>query len=303
MKPALLIFIAFALLTSCNNSPKPEGAPTVDSTTKQISSDPHGWIGTETVKSKLGDFEFKGGYPTADAVKKLNDALVYSRAIEVYLDQMHAVSWYNVWKGVAAAGSAAPNQLVIWETLMDAQTLLLTGNTETVYGLASFDLKRDGPLVIELPPMMLGGISDIWQYEIAGIGPTGVDKGKGGKFLLLPPGYSGSVSKGYTPLKCSTFDVSLGVRGFQQDGKPDKAVALMKSAKIYPLSQAANPPAMVFVNGSGKEVNTVFSDDYSFFEDLSALIAKEPAENKFCQCNYCRKYTIKRKIPTRVDWN
>jgi hypothetical protein len=76
---------------------------------------------------------------------------------------------------------------------MDAQTLLLTGNTETVYGLCAIDLKRDGPVVVEAPAMMLGGVSDLWQREVVGIGPTGVDKGKGGKLLLLPPDYTGSV--------------------------------------------------------------------------------------------------------------
>ena len=94
-------------ITSCNNSSNSIKS-SVDSTAKEVSSDPHGWIGTETVKSRLGDFEFKDGYPTNEAVKKLNDGLVYNRAIEVYLDQMHAVSWYNVWKGVAAAVLPVP---------------------------------------------------------------------------------------------------------------------------------------------------------------------------------------------------
>ncbi|CAL1518737.1 DUF1254 domain-containing protein [Chitinophaga sp. MM2321] len=272
-----LSFILVLLLAACNTTPKTgDNTKTGDST--KVGVDAHGWIGTATVKSRLGDFEFRNGYPTADAVKKLSDALVYSRAIEVYLDQMHAVSWYNVWKGVAAAGVATPNQVVIWETLMDSETLLLTGNTETVYGLSSFDLKRDGPVVVEVPAMMLGGISDMWQNEIAGIGPTGEDKGMGGKFLLLPPGYSGDLPKGYITLKCTTFKVSLGVRGFMQDGKPDKAVALMKTTKIYPLSAASNPLATTIVNGSGKEVSTIFSDNYHFFEDLAELITQEPDE-------------------------
>src|SRR5262245_37147313 len=104
----------------------------------------HGWIGTETVKSRLGNFKFKNSYPAGEAAQQLRDALTFNRAVEAYLVQMPAVSWYHVWKGVADAGSRVPNQMVIWETLMDAQSLLLTGNTETVYGLCSFDLKRDG---------------------------------------------------------------------------------------------------------------------------------------------------------------
>ena len=256
-------------MSMANNNPNAD---------KHTNSNAHGWIGTGTVKSRWGDFDFVNGYPGFGSAKKLSDALLFSRAVEVYLDQMHGVSWYNVWKGVATAGNVKPNQLMIWEKLMDAETLLLTGNTETVYGLASFDLKRDGPVVVEVPAMMLGGISDMWQNEIAGIGPTGEDGGKGGKFLLLPPDYSGSIPDGYMALKCTTFNVSLGVRGFLQDGKTDAAVALMKTAKAYPLSQLSNPPAMDFVNGSGVEVDTIFADNFKFFEDLSELVEKEPAD-------------------------
>ena len=283
MKHPILVIYGLLFLMACNKNAKKGGNTGAADSAKttadaQVGTNSHGWIGTETVKSRLGNFEFKNGYPTDSAVKKLSDALVYSRAVEAYLDQMHAVSWYNVWKGVAAAGSASPNQLVIWETLMDAQTLLLTGNTETVYGLAAIDLKRDGPIVVEVPPMMLGGFSDMWQTEIANIGPTGMDKGKGGKYVLLPPGYTGKVPDGYFVLKCTTFKIVLGVRGFLQDGKPDKAVALMKTTKIYPYSQVSNPPAMAFVNGSGKEINTVFADNASFFDDLAEIVDQEPAD-------------------------
>ena len=68
----------------------------------------------------------------------------------------------------------------------------------------------------------------------------------------------------------------MGVRGFQVDGKPDQAVALMKTTRIYPLSQAANPPAMTFVNGSHQEIDTIFSDTVQFFDDLAWLIEREP---------------------------
>ena len=165
----------------------------------------HGWIGTETVKTRLGNFEFKNSYPSGDATRALRDALVFNRAVEAYLVQMHGVSWYRVWKGVAEAGSGAPNQVVLWENLMDAATLLLTGNCETVYGLCAIDLKRDGPVVIEAPAMLLGGISDLWQREIMGIGPTGADKGKGGKFLLLPPDHTGKVPDGFMTAKSQTY--------------------------------------------------------------------------------------------------
>jgi hypothetical protein len=238
--------------------------------------DRHAWIGTETIATRMGRFQFRNGYPAGDSAARLRDALFFNRAIEVYLAQMPAVSWYHVWKGVAEAGEATPNQMVIWESLMDAQTLLLTGNSETVYGLCSFDLKRDGPVVVNTPAQMLGGFTDIWQHEIAGIGPTGLDRGNGGKFLLLPPDFSGTVPEGYLVAKSRTYKASLGVRGFLVGGKPDRAVALLKTAAIYPLNKAKNPPPMHFVNGSHQQIDTLFPDDYRFFEDLAFLVAHEP---------------------------
>src|SRR5215475_848385 len=76
------------------------------------SADTHGWIGTETVATRLGDFEFRNGYPTVDAATRLTDALLFSRAVESFLVQMPGVSWYRVWKGIALAGGAAANQMV-----------------------------------------------------------------------------------------------------------------------------------------------------------------------------------------------
>ena len=124
---------------------------TQSSTTKSTPAADHGWFGSETVKTRLGDFAFKNSYPTGDAAKQLRETLVFNRAVEAYLTQMHGVSWYRVWKGIADAGAKTPNQVVLWENLMDGATLLLTGNTETVYGLCAIDLKRDGPVVIEAP--------------------------------------------------------------------------------------------------------------------------------------------------------
>ena len=124
--------------------------------------------------------------------------------------------------------------------------------------------------------MLLGGMSDLWQREIMGIGPTGRDKGKGGKFLLLPPDHDGAVPDGYMAAKSQTYGVVFGVRGFQSAGGTAQAVSLMKTTKVYPLSQAANPPATVFVNGSRKEIDTIFADTGQYFADLAWMIEREP---------------------------
>ena len=241
-------------------------------------NDPHGWIGTETVKTRFGDFEFRNGYPTAEATEKLYEFRTFNRAVESYLHFVTLMSMFYMQKGLHDFGLDAANKFLIFESLLDGQSLYLTPNTESVYGMQFFDLKRDGPTVVEAPPGLLGGFSSMWQVSLLGVGPTGVDKGKGGKFLLLPPDYKGDPPHGYFTARSPTYGVWFGVRGFLVNGKSDQAVALMKTTKIYPLAQATDPPAMIFLNGSGKPIDTIFPDNYEYFESLAAAVEKEPVD-------------------------
>ena len=238
----------------------------------------HGWFGTETVRTRFGAFEFQNSFPAGPAASQLRNSLVFIRAVEAYLVHMPPVSWLHVWRSVIEAGAGKPNQLVIWESLMDSASLVLTGNTETIYGLASLDLKRDGPVVVEVPPSMLGVINDLWQNSLADIGTTGVDKGKGGKFLVLPPDSKDDAPGEYIVVKSPTYCASLGVRGFQVDGKTAPAVDLIKTTRIYPLSKADAAPPTAFVDASQQPVDTLFSDDARFFDDLAWIVEREPAD-------------------------
>src|SRR5262245_18508116 len=97
------------------------------------SADHHGWLGTETIKTRFGEFDFKGGYPTPESAQALHEQLMFNRAVEIYLTQLPAVSIIETRKGVLDFGAKRANQVVVWEQLLDAQTLVLTANTETVY--------------------------------------------------------------------------------------------------------------------------------------------------------------------------
>ncbi|HVT89167.1 MAG TPA: DUF1254 domain-containing protein [Tepidisphaeraceae bacterium] len=240
--------------------------------------DHHGWLGTETIRTRFGDFDFKGGYPTPQSAEALLDQLKFNRAVEVYLTQLPAVSIIESRRGFANFGAKTSNQVIIFEQLLDAQTLLLTANTETVYGVGCLNLKTDGPTVIEAPPKMLGIAMDMRQRYLVDIGMAGPDKGEGGRYLFLPPEYSGDVPTGYFVVKSPTYTVQYGVRGFLKDGKTDEAVGLMKQIKIYSLAKKDNPPKMEFLNGSGKEVDTIHSDNFSFYEQLAQLVNEEPAD-------------------------
>ena len=139
-------------------------------------------------------------YRVIATVQKVYDNLDFQRAVQAYLLGLSAVSTEAARQAVLAFGPA--NQTVlISETLLDSKSLFLTANTTTPYTVMWLDLTK-GPVVLEVPPMVLGPLDDAWFRWVTDVGFTGPDKGKGGKYLLLPPGYTGEHSR---RLLCRTF--------------------------------------------------------------------------------------------------
>ena len=232
----------------------------------------------DKVQTPIGDLQFFDGVPTDATIDTVYDNLDRMRGVGVYLDNMGGVSIQSVLDGLAKAGADAPNKVALFAGLMDSQTLVVTANTSTLYAYAGTDLANDGPTVIEIPPGMLGFLDDAWQRFVGNMGVTGPDKGKGGKYLVLPPGYTGEVPEGYFVLKPPTNRNFLFLRGSIAKGL-QPAVDNMKSGiKIYPLKDAAKPAATEFVDMSGKAFNTVFPNDIQYFEILDAMIQREPIE-------------------------
>jgi hypothetical protein len=127
----------------------------------------------------------------------------------------------------------------------------------------------------------LGIIDNHWFKYVADFGRLGPDKSKGGKFLILPPGYEGDVPDGYFVVRTNTYGHWVIWRGFQVDGSPKPAVdATKKTFRIYPLSQKDNPPKMNFVNASGKFHNTIHRMDYEIFEEINEVVQAEPSEGQ-----------------------
>lgn len=117
------------------------------------------------------------------------------------------------------------------------------------------------------------------------MGPPGPHHGKGGKFLILPPGYQASTFEGIIPKGVFTIAHSRSymiwflLRGFLKDGKPEFSSKLFRNGvKIYPLKKSTIPPKMEFINGSGKAFNTVHASDFNFFNELYSVIEREPVE-------------------------
>ena len=124
--------------------------------------------------------------------------------------------------------------------------------------------------------MYFGSALDMWQTPVTDIGPAGADKGKGGKFLFLPPGYKGTVPEGYLVFRPDTYTVPVALRPVsRQGGTLEEAVAYAKTLRAYSLKDAANPPAGKYINVWPTPFNTLVDLD-TFFEHLAEVINEEP---------------------------
>tara|TARA_R110002020_G_scaffold176756_14_gene369272 strand:- start:7685 stop:9184 length:1500 start_codon:yes stop_codon:yes gene_type:complete len=232
----------------------------------------------DKVETSVGTLEFFDGVPSDATIATLYDNLDRMRGMEVFLDNVGAVSMLSVRKGLAQAGAEGANRIALFEQLLDSQTLVVTANTSTLYAYTYTDLAKDGPTVIEVPPGMLGFLNDAWQRFAGNMGVTGPDKGKGGKYLVVPPGYAGDIPDGYFLLKPATNRNFMFLRGSIKDGLEPAVANITGHLKVYPLKDAAAPEETAFVNMSNKPFNTVFPSDFSYFEALDEVIQEEPID-------------------------
>jgi len=232
----------------------------------------------DTVQTVAGELKYFDGVPIGDTNELVYDYLDRSRALGVYLDNIGAVSIYAVLLGMAQQGADAPNKIAIWEQLMDSRTPVITSNTSTMYAYAPTDLANDGPTVIEIPPGMLGFLDDAWQRFVGNMGVTGPDKGKGGKYLVIPPGYEGEIPEGYFLLRPSTNKNFLFLRGSIKDGLQAAVDNFKSGLKVYPLKDAANPAPTELINMSGRSFSTIFPSTLEYFEMLNTVVQAEPID-------------------------
>ena len=250
------------------------------------------------VQTRIGTLEFNDGAPSVETAQKIYDMLDFTRGLNVFNNSFRGASAYAIRQGFLSIG-ADDNTVVIFSDLMDSKSLFLTANADTVYYLAVVDLTK-GPMVVEQPPMSLGTINDMWFSWIIDIGFPGPDRGLGGKYLLVPPGYDGPLpDSGFHVARSHTTRVLYAARAFLTDNDPKPTVELIKKTiKIYPYTPGGygtsiatalegkvrlgrNPaiPETKFVEASGKSFNTIPPSDYKFFEMINENVQNEPVDS------------------------
>ena len=250
----------------------------------------------DKIKSRLGPLDFKDGMPSPATMAKVYDNLDFTHAVNAFMNTMQGVNMAAARKGILAVG-VKDNEIGVFSELMDAKALFLTANADTVYFFGFIDLTK-GPIVLETPPGALGVLDDMWWRWITDFGLPGSDRGLGGKYLLLPPGYDGNLPEGgyYVARSRTTRVVILG-RLFMENSDPKPAADLIrKTTKIYPyeaggvgtsiaefltgevkLARPTTPQPTLFHELSGKVINTIPPNDFSFYEMLNEVVQQEPA--------------------------
>lgn len=275
----MTVFLAGSLsLTSCQDSkpvePEIQPAPKM----KMSTAIPEGIATPNSLKTEtLGTLEFFDGVPTPKTEAEVYSYIDLHNAVDAYVKGIQIASMEAMKQGLLSLGEANTTAF-LFEDLMDSKSLWLTPNTTSVYMASWLELGNE-PMVIETPPDVLGIIDDHYFKYVADFGRLGPDKSKGGKFLIVPPGYKGKIpSKGYYVYHTNTFGHWVIWRGFQKNGSPKPAIdATKENFKMYPLSQKDNPPAMKFVNVSGDAHNTIHRMDAEIYNEINAVIQNEPA--------------------------
>ncbi|MFC4992443.1 DUF1254 domain-containing protein [Rubritalea tangerina] len=262
------ISILCSILAAASTSASPKYAAAV----------PESVTTPDIVKTEaLGELKFFDGMPSKESVEKLYDNLDLTRGITAFLDGIPVAAIQAFVMGLPQVG-LQPNQIGIKENLMDARSIWLTPNTTTIYVTSIVDTSK-GPIVLDVPAGVLGLMDDAAFQYVADFGALGPDKGKGGKYLLLPPNYDGKVPEGYFILKSKSYMNWFLVRLTPGPNGETKEVVekFKKGMNIYPLSETSNPPKETFVNLSGLKYNTVHANNFKFFEEINAAVQREPA--------------------------
>jgi hypothetical protein len=257
----------------------------------------------DTVETRIGTLNFRDGAPSAETVAKVYDQLDFSRGVEAFLNSFQGASLAAIRKGFLEAG-VQDNDFFLFSELMDSNSLFLTGNSDTIYLWGFVDLS-DGPMVIDIPKLslpggLLGTIDDMWFRWLTDLGLPGPDRGEGGKYLVVGPGYEGPLpDSGFHVSHSRTDVVTVVARAFMIDNDPSGPVAeIRESFRVYPYAAGGEGSAVAsylagegplaapakiaetkFVEGSGMELNTIPPNDYSYWEAIDDVIQALPAES------------------------
>ena len=225
-----------------------------------------------------------GGQPAAGSkpsVPDLDYQVKYQRAFEAILWAMPATAIYSFRRAAFEDLGLKDNDIIAYSAPATPKLEALTANTTTPY-IAAYANLQNGPVVLEIPvadanASLYGQVVDAWQLTIADVGPSGVDRGKGGKYLFTPPGYRGAIPKGYFHVASPNYRIAFAFRSVPAAGKSAQdAYRYTQQLRMYPLADARNPPKQRFIDPIKDRYATLPFYDERAFKDIYDIVSVEP---------------------------
>ncbi|GAB6905217.1 conserved exported hypothetical protein [Desulfosarcina cetonica] len=239
-----------------------------------------GWAET-TIKTRIGKLAFTSGYPTEKTAQQLYDELDFQRAVQAYLWALPMAS-YGAMADEHIRVGCGSSAVLIADELAEQQHLVLTANQDTPYMSGVLDL-RNGPMVMEVPAGLLGTLNNIWQQPLCDLGgPFSPEQNRGGRFLILPPGYDEPLPAFHHHVVASDSNIVVFyLRGIPmtRDDLP-KLVEHIKTYRQYKLSEAKEPPPTKFISLTGKEANLLTHEGFEYFKRLARYIDENPPRSQ-----------------------
>ncbi|WP_331767169.1 DUF1254 domain-containing protein [Embleya sp. NBC_00896] len=228
---------------------------------------------------RLGSVRMAGELPARDDLPVIFDELDYQMAAQLYLWSLPLVS-YAHWQHVhAETFGAGPYDLVHYLSYRD-RLGLITANATTPYVLNFIDLSVTGPLVIELPAgPTAGGVSDFWQRDIGVIGEMGPDQGRGGRYLIVPPGgQPPENTDGHRVLTSSGMNIMFGFRTLDPD--QERSQALVDAVRIHPFGKRDTTPPTRIVSPAGHPWSGTQPRGLQYWERLHNIYQREIVDER-----------------------
>ena len=230
----------------------------------------------DKVESRLGTLEFDDGAPSEATAALLYDHLDFIHGVQAFIGALPGASVVAVRRGFRSVG-VEDNSFTLFSELMDSASVFLTANCDTVYFWGFVDLS-DGPMVIDVPPLgapsgLLGTIDDMWFRWVTDLGLPGPDRGAGGRYLIVGPGYDGPLpDSGFHVFHARTTRVTVIGRGFMVDNDPTIPVeAIRNGFRISPYAPGTQGTAVASVPGRERAVGAATPVPETRFVEASGL--------------------------------
>jgi hypothetical protein len=220
------------------------------------------------------------------SVRELARKTIARRAVEAAIWGMPIVSTDAMRQAFLRDAGAKYNDIVYLSKQADWKFQITTPNASSWYVYVPINTKN-GPVVLDIPPTagagLFGSLNDAWQVPEADVGPEGEDRGRGGKYLILPPDYKKPIPQGFISVRFQTYNgysLMRAIPATSSAADVAKALDLVKKMRVYPLAQADHPPQQRHIDIAGKLFDGVARFDDSFYDSLARMVDEEPVQRR-----------------------